>query len=181
MALLARYSNTSWPWLSVTCSFRMVASPEVPFSSAYSSPPGRKKPRSIRRIAAARTRSLVRPAAVQVTADHLADPRQGSPELPDPVVLVLVPLLTPQIVIPVLAASRRVGADGLDVALGIDADPHVLRGRRDHQGPDPGERPGVLDHRRVRTQIAETATAAPAPDPRAAGVASAERGAGRAR
>ena len=29
--------------------------------SAYSSPPGRKKPRSIRRTAAARTRSLVRP------------------------------------------------------------------------------------------------------------------------
>jgi hypothetical protein len=40
----------------------MVASPKVPFSSAYSSPPGRKKPGSIRRIAAARTLALVRPA-----------------------------------------------------------------------------------------------------------------------
>jgi hypothetical protein len=33
--------------------------------------------------------------AFQVTADDLADARQGRPELPDPVVLVLVPLLTP--------------------------------------------------------------------------------------
>jgi hypothetical protein len=31
-------------------------------------------------------------------------------------VLVLVPLLTPQVVVPVLAPSGRVGADGLDMA-----------------------------------------------------------------
>jgi hypothetical protein len=30
----------------VTCSFKIVASPNVPFSSAYSSPPGRKNPSS---------------------------------------------------------------------------------------------------------------------------------------
>jgi Flp pilus assembly protein TadB len=39
----------------------MVAMPKVPFSAAYSSPPGRKKPRSISRTAAARTRSRRRP------------------------------------------------------------------------------------------------------------------------
>jgi hypothetical protein len=54
--------------------------------------------------------------ALQVTADDLADARQRGPEVPDPVVLSLVPLLTPQVVVPVLAASGRVGADGLDVA-----------------------------------------------------------------
>ena len=61
--------------------------------------------------------------AFQVTADNLADSRQGDSEPPDPVVLVLVPLLTPQVVVPVLAASGRVGADGLDVTVRVDADP----------------------------------------------------------
>ena len=109
-----------------------------------------------------------------MTADDLTDARQGRPELPDPVVLVLVPLLTPQVVVPVLAPAGRVGADGLDMALGIDADPYVLPGRRDYEGLDPGERSRILDQSRVRTQIAEAAAAPPTADPGAAGIASAE-------
>src|SRR5439155_683429 len=46
--------------------------------------------------------------AVQVTADDLADARQHGAEFPDPVMLVLVPLLAPQVVVPVLAAAGRV-------------------------------------------------------------------------
>jgi len=87
--------------------------------------------------------------AFQVTADDLADARQRGPEAPDPVVLGLIPLLTPQVVVPVLAASGRVGADGLDMAQRVDADPDVLPGGRDHQRPDAGQRLRVLDHRRI--------------------------------
>jgi hypothetical protein len=69
---------------------------------------------------------------IQVTPYDLAYGRQGGTEPPDPVMLVLIALLSPQIVVPVLAAARRVDAGGLDVALRIGTDPHVLPGRRDH-------------------------------------------------
>src|SRR5690349_10596085 len=103
--------------------------------------------------------------ALHVTADDLADARQHGSEVPDPIVLSLIPLLTPQVVVPVLAASGRVGADGLDVAQRVGADPDVLPGRRDHQRPDAGQRLRVLDHRRIGPQVAEAPAAAPAPDP----------------
>src|ERR1700733_13601874 len=103
--------------------------------------------------------------------EGLAYGRQGGPELPHAVMLVQVTLLAPQIVVPVLAASRRVGAHGLNVALRISADPHVLPGGRDHQGLDAGQQPRVLDDHGIRPEITEAASAAPAPDPGAAGVA----------
>ena len=65
-------------------------------------------------------------AAFQVTADDVTDARQGGPELQDPVMLLLIPLLTPQVVVPVLAPAGRVGTDGLDMDIGIDADPKRL-------------------------------------------------------
>jgi hypothetical protein len=77
-------------------------------------------------------------AGVQVVAGGLSDGRQGGPEVLDPVVLVLVPLLAPPIVVPVLTASGRTGADGLDVPSRVGADPDVLPGWRDDQGLDPG-------------------------------------------
>src|ERR1700691_4322043 len=72
-------------------------------------------------------------AGTQVLTDFLAYGRQHGAELPNPVMLGLVPLLTPQIVVQVLAAPGRIGAHGLDVASRIGADPDVLPGRRDHQ------------------------------------------------
>src|SRR5260370_3447793 len=84
--------------------------------------------------------------------------------------LSLVPLRAPQIVVPVLAAAGRIGANGLDVAPRVSADPYVLPGRRDHQGLDPGQRPPVVDGRGVGPQIREAAPAAPAQDSRAVGV-----------
>jgi hypothetical protein len=145
----------------------MVARPKVPFSSAYSSPPGRKNPRSIRRIAAART-GPGQAAAFQVPADDLADARQGSPEGPDPVVLVLILLLTPQVVVAVLAASGRVGADGLDVALRVDDEAHSRRVAdltvylRQHYPGRGSRRPGApRPARRARSRPHEHATLGP--------------------
>jgi hypothetical protein len=50
--------------------------------------------------------------SLKATGRNLADPGQRSPEFEYPVMLVLVPLLTPLIVVPVLAAARHVGPDG---------------------------------------------------------------------
>jgi hypothetical protein len=114
-------------------------------------------------------------AGVQMAADGLSDGRQGGPEVLDPVVLVLVPVLAPQIVVPVLTASGRIGADGLDVTSRVGADPDVLPGRRDDQGLDPGQRPRIRDRGAVRAEVAEAPPAAPAPDAGAVGVAAPQR------
>src|SRR5579859_3096398 len=79
--------------------------------------------------------------------------------------------LPPQVVVPVLAAARRVGADRLDVATRIGTDPDVFPRRRDHQRLDPGQGALILDRGGVRSEVAETATASSAPEPAAAGVA----------
>jgi hypothetical protein len=47
------------------------------------------------------------PPSVQMVTDDLAYRRQDGPELLNPFMLVLVPLLAPQIVVPVLAAPGR--------------------------------------------------------------------------
>jgi hypothetical protein len=94
------------------------------------------------------------------------------------VMLGLVPLLTPQIVVEVLAAPGRIGAHGLDVTPRIGADPDVLPGRRDHQGLDTGQRPRVLDGRGFGPEVGEPAPAAPAPDPGPVEVAVPQRAAG---
>ena len=63
----------------------------------------------------------------------------------------------------IMAAARRVRPGRLDVSRRIWADPHVLPGRRDHQGPDPGDRAPVAHRGPIRPQIPEATPAAPAP------------------
>src|ERR1700691_1521110 len=117
-------------------------------------------------------------AGAQVLTDLLAYGRQDGAELPNPVMLGQVPLLTPQIVVEVLAAPGRVGAQGLDVAPRIGADPDVLPGRRDHQRFDMGQRPRVVDGRGIGPEVGEPAPAAPAPDSGPVEVAPPQRAAG---
>src|SRR6266516_1954593 len=107
----------------------------------------------------------------QMPADHLAQPGKGGAELQHPVVLFLITPLAPHVVVAVLAPARRVRPGRLDVSRRIWADPHVLPGRRDHQGPDPGDRAPVAHRGPIRPQIPEATPAAPAPDPRDAGIA----------
>src|SRR4029453_9031724 len=73
----------------------------------------------------------------QVAAD--APPHLGQPgnQLLHPLVLGPVADLTPDRVVQVLPSTGVVGTDGLDVAIGMGADPDVLPGRWDHQGVDP--------------------------------------------
>src|ERR671912_195706 len=54
----------------------------------------------------------------------------------DPVELHLVALLAPHRVVEVLAAAGGIGADRLDVPVGVGADPDVLPGRRNREGAD---------------------------------------------
>jgi hypothetical protein len=110
------------------------------------------------------------PAFPQMPADHLAQPGKGGAELQHPVVLLLITLHAPQVVVEVLAAPRRVRPGRLDVSRRIGADPHVLPGRRDHQGPDPGDRARIAHGSSTRPQIPEATPAAPAPDPRRTGI-----------
>jgi hypothetical protein len=102
------------------------------------------------------------PAAAELFADRLAQPRQCRAELQHPVVLALILFLAPVVVVAVLAAARRVGADRLDVAAGVRADPDLLPGRRDDQGLNPDQRRLVGDRPGVRAEVAEP-PAAPLP------------------
>src|ERR1700722_4513992 len=97
----------------VTCSRRRVASPKLPLSAAYSSPPERKNPRSVSRMAAASTRSLDGPRP---------DFGERPAELEHPVELLAVLLLAPPVVVPVLAAAGHIGPYGLDVTVLTRAD-----------------------------------------------------------
>lgn len=106
-------------------------------------------------------------------AHHRAQIRQGRPEFLHPVVLIPVSLFPPQVVIPVLAAPRRVSANGLDVAQRVGADPDVFPRGGNDQRPDPGQRPLIRD-RRVRAEVPEASPAAPAPDPASAKVTAPE-------
>jgi hypothetical protein len=107
----------------------------------------------------------------QMPDDYLAKAGQGGAELQHPVMLFLITLFAPQVVVAVLAAARRVRPGRLDVSRRIGADPYVLPGRRDHQGPDPGDRAPVAHRSPVRPQIPEATSAAPAPDPCRTGIA----------
>jgi hypothetical protein len=77
----------------------------------------------------------------------------------------------PLVVVQVLAAAGLVGADGLDVAVRVRADPDVLPGRRDHQRPDPLDHLGVLDHVAVSIEVAEPLAPAAPGQARLVGVA----------
>src|SRR5258708_35231556 len=63
--------------------------------------------------------------------------------------LLLRTLLLPGLVVEVLAASGRVGADGLDMTVRVGRNPHLLPRRWDHQILDPSQ--GVLVGEQIAT------------------------------
>jgi hypothetical protein len=108
---------------------------------------------------------------LEVALEHSADVRECGAELQHPVVFLLVALLAPQVVVAVLAAARRVGPGRLDVAERVGADPYVLPGWRDHQGPDASDRFRVVYRPALLPHIPEATSAPSAPDSRRAGIA----------
>src|SRR5581483_9658315 len=65
--------------------------------------------------------------------------------------------LLPPLVIPVLFAARRVGADGLDVTVRVGADPHVAPCRRNHEFVDAVQGFDVVDRVAVGVDIRKPA------------------------
>jgi hypothetical protein len=106
------------------------------------------------------------PRPLQMALDHRPDPWQRAAELHHPVEFLPVPALPPQLVVQVLAAASRIGAQRLDVAARLRADPHIFPGRRDHQRFDAGERRRVGERRAVRGEVAEAGPAPAAPESR---------------
>lgn len=66
-------------------------------------------------------RDMARISRKAAMCEFHRDGRHGAPEALNPVMPVLVSLLAPQVVVPVLAARGRIGADGLHVTGGISA------------------------------------------------------------
>lgn len=104
----------------------------------------------------------VQPAPAQIADHHDAPVRQPLRQAQRPVVLLLGPLLLPPLVVQVLLAARRVGADGLDVAVGIRADPDALPGRRDDEFFDARQGVGLGRRGAVGLEIGEAAAPADA-------------------
>ena len=77
------------------------------------------------------------PVDADVGEDLLAGPGERAPEGEHPVELLGITAGPPVGVVEVLPSPGRVGADGLQVPVGIGTDPHVLPRGRDHQRPDP--------------------------------------------
>ena len=100
----------------------------------------------------------------EMLVDGLARLRQLARERQDAVVLGSVTLDAPVVVVAVLPAPRRVGAECLDVALRERTDPYVLPGGWEDQRPDALEGLGVDDLAAVRVDIAEASAAPDAPD-----------------
>ena len=123
--------------MTVTCLRRIVARPKVPFSSAYDSPPTRKKPEVEQPERRGQHPLLGHAALLEVRRRPVSRAiGQALGEGQDPLVLLGVALDPPLVVVAVLPASGRVGAEGLDVPAGVRADPDVLPRRRDHQVGD---------------------------------------------
>lgn len=72
-------------------------------------------------------------------------------------VLVGIPHLAPARVITVLLAPPRIAAGGLQMAVGIGADPHVGVGGRDCQRVDARHVRGVADALALRIEVSELA------------------------
>src|SRR4029453_18693087 len=106
----------------------------------------------------------------QVLGRPLAQLGQGVGELQHVVELGLVTPGPPGLVVEVLAAAGGVGPDRLEVPGGDGADPDVLPGRRDGEGPDPGQDLGVGDRLPGRLLVAEGPPPPPPPDARARAV-----------
>jgi hypothetical protein len=77
-----------------------------------------------------------------------------------PAELLPVSPLVPRLVVEVLAAAFVVDPDGLEVTVGITADPHVGPSRGNDKGPDPGQRVLVVNRATGGVDVAKPATAA---------------------
>ena len=102
----------------------------------------------------------------QVTPHPRPKFRQGRPEILNSDELLAVPVLPPLVVVAVLAAAGRVGADRLNMAVRPRADPDVRPGRWYNQTSNALESVLIGDPNPVGIGIAEAAAAAP---PRNAG------------
>ncbi len=102
----------------------------------------------------------------QVLGDSGPPGRQLGGQLQHPVELLLRAFLLPRAVVQVLAATGRVDADGLDVAVGVGRDPHFLPRRRNDQILDALQGFGIAHRGAVRRVIRESLTAPFAGDPR---------------
>ena len=101
-----------------------------------------------------------------MVVDGLAQGRQGLGEREHVLELGALADLTKPGVITILLAALGVAAGGLDVAVGLGADPHIRVGRRDRQGTDAVERALILDLPAARPDIDEPFSDLPAADPR---------------
>jgi hypothetical protein len=82
----------------------------------------------------------------QCAVDFGADGGEGLAEVDHPLVLHLVAHGAPFRMVAVLLASARVASGGLQVAVGLRADPDVGPGRRNDERLDPFQGGLVLDH-----------------------------------
>jgi hypothetical protein len=87
--------------------------------------------------------------------DFLADLRQRLAELDHALVLHLVAHLAPFGVVAVLLAPARVAPGGLQVAVGLRADPDLGPGRRDGQRLDAFQGGFVVDRLAARVEVAK--------------------------
>jgi hypothetical protein len=115
----------------------------------------------------------------QVGGRVLAGIRQPGGELQNPVVLRAVPLDPPLIVVAVLPPAGCIRADGLDVAVGVRADPDVGPGGRDDEVADALEDLRILDRLPVLVEVGKAAAPAHACESGAGAVHSTKPGHGR--
>jgi hypothetical protein len=100
----------------------------------------------------------------QVALYLCADLRQGVAEEQHAFVLGLVADLAPARMIAALLARPGIAPGGLQVAVGIGADPHPRPGRRDDQRADSRQSLGVVYGPAIGADIAESAAKWPALD-----------------
>ena len=135
-------------------------------SSAYTSLPIRKKPRSRRRTAQERTRSRPRSSCARQRSVCARRAPECDGELEHPIELLAVAAPTPGIVVEVLPPPRRVRPDCLQVPQRVGTDPDVAPGGRDGERADSLELAHVSNWAPVFAAILEAAPSPAARDPR---------------
>ncbi len=103
--------------------------------------------------------------APQVPVDLPAELRERKAEGPHAPELRLTAQRGPGVGVPVLLAPRRIPTGGLEVAVGIGADPNLHPGRRDRQGSDAPEGLFVPHGLAVGSRIPPARSATPSTDP----------------
>ena len=139
-----------WPPSIATWRSRNVVSPKLLLAFAYSTLPTRKK-RHLHQPHDRGQHPLARQtAALQIRFDAGADQRQRLGEDQQLAVFRLVAHFAPARVIAVLLAAALVAAGRLQMAVRVEADPHIGPGRRDRQRANAPQRLDVAHQRAVR-------------------------------